>query len=320
MARRAQLTAMHASALVTADSLRRDYGARSAVRDLSFGVSRGEVLGLLGPNGAGKSTTLQMLGGCLLPSSGRVTVAGHDMVQQPRRAKAALGYLPERPPLYLDQTVDEYLDYAGRLHGLGGKRLRAARERIKARCGLIADGERLISTLSQGYRQRVGIAQALLHDPAVVILDEPTVGLDPNQIRDIRALIVELGRDHAVILSTHLLSEVESICDRVLILHRGRPVYQGDVAPRDADTAATALCCRFRNAPSEAALTALPGIEAIERLADGRLRLSHAAGEAPVDALVAATVAGGWGLLEMTVERPTLEQLFVEITCREEFS
>jgi ABC-2 type transport system ATP-binding protein len=311
---------MSAELLVQVEGLRRDYGARCAIRDLDFGVARGEVLGLLGPNGAGKSTTLQVLSGCLAATAGRVTLAGHDIVHAPRRAKSALGYLPEQPPLHRALTVDEYLDFCARLHGLRGARLRAARERAKARCGLVADGRRLIAQLSKGYQQRVGIAQAILHDPPVVILDEPTVGLDPNQIREIRALVHDLGREHAVILSTHILPEVEAVCDRVLILYQGRAVYSDRVAEAGRQGAATELVCAFRAPPEEERLAALDGVEQVEALGAGRFLLRHAPGAGPAETLVAAAVAGGWGLLELSPRRPTLEQLFVELTCREELA
>jgi ABC-2 type transport system ATP-binding protein len=304
--------------LVAVTGLRRDYGSRTAIRDLDFSVERGEVLGLLGPNGAGKSTTLQVLSGCLAATAGRVELAGHDLARQPRRAKAALGYLPEQPPLYRDLTVDEYLDYCARLHGLRGAGLRGARERAKARCGLIADGRRLIGQLSKGYQQRVGIAQAILHDPPVIVLDEPTVGLDPNQIRDIRTLVRELGRERAVILSTHILPEVEAVCDRVLILHRGRAVYADRVAGGAAH--GTLLACTLRRPPPRTTLAALPGVAAVEALGEGRFQLRHAPGASPAEALAVAAAEGGWGLLELSPQRPGLEQLFVELTCREELA
>ncbi|MDX1594033.1 MAG: ATP-binding cassette domain-containing protein [Gammaproteobacteria bacterium] len=311
---------MSGERLVEVTGLRRDYGARCAVRDLDFHVDRGEVLGLLGPNGAGKSTTLQVVSGCLAPSAGRVTLAGHDVNDSPRRAKAALGYLPEQPPLYRGLTVDEYLDFCARLHGLRGARLRAARERAKARCGLIADGRRLIAQLSKGYQQRVGIAQAILHDPPVVILDEPTVGLDPNQIREIRALVDDLGDDHAVILSTHILPEVEAVCDRVLILHRGRAVYSDRVTAAGDGGGGAELECAFSTPPDAAVLAALDGVEAVEPLGEGRFVLRHGGGHGLAEALAAASVEGGWGLMELRPRRRSLEQLFVELTCREELA
>ncbi len=216
-----------AAALLTlsAHNLTRSFGRHGAVRDVSLELHRGEVLGLLGHNGAGKSTTLQMLTGALLPHSGRVEICGFDLAVQPLQAQACIGFLPEMPPLYRDMRVDEYLAFAARLHGMPAARVAQALAHTKDRCGLQEVGRKIIGTLSKGYQQRVGIAQAIIHNPEVIILDEPTVGLDPAQLRDIRALIRELGDSHSVILSTHLLAEVESICDRVEIMHHGRIIY-----------------------------------------------------------------------------------------------
>ncbi len=215
---------------VSTSDLSRSYGTRTAVHDIGFELRQGEVLGLLGPNGAGKTTTLQMLAGCLAPSAGRIEICGIDLLERPREAKALLGFLPETPPLYRDLTVDEYLRFAARLHHVPKAGIPAALERTKRRCGLADTGKRLIGSLSKGFQQRVGIAQAIVHNPRVVILDEPTVGLDPIQIREIRTLIRELGGKHSVILSTHILTEVESVCDRIQIMDRGQLVFGGDFA------------------------------------------------------------------------------------------
>lgn len=215
---------------VSAKDLSRSYGSRSAVRHIGFELRQGEVLGLLGPNGAGKTTTLQMLAGCLAPSTGTIEICGIDLLEHPRQAKALLGYLPETPPLYRELTVDEYLRLAARLHRVPKNEIAAAVSKTKQRCGLSEVGKRLVGNLSKGYQQRVGIAQAIVHNPRVVILDEPTVGLDPIQIREIRSLIRELGGEHSVILSTHILPEVESVCDRIQIMNQGKLVFSGDMA------------------------------------------------------------------------------------------
>jgi ABC-2 type transport system ATP-binding protein len=196
-------------------------------------LRRGEVLGLLGHNGAGKTTTMQMLTGCLSPNSGSIAICGIDLARQPTLAKAHLGYLPETPPLYRELTVDDYLTFAARLRGMKPANVSAALSQAKQRCGLEAVSKKIIGTLSKGYQQRVGIAQAIIHQPDVIVLDEPTVGLDPAQIREVRTLIRELGNTHSVILSTHVLGEVESICDRVEILNRGSLVYSGTTAELD---------------------------------------------------------------------------------------
>ncbi len=209
---------------LSAVNLRRNYQSHAVVRQVSVQLKRGEVLGLLGPNGAGKTTTLRMLAGNLAPSAGNIEICGIDLFEQPLAAKANLGYLPEIPPLYPEMTVDEYLLFAARLHQIDDKAIHSAVDNTKQQCGLRQRGKQLIATLSKGFQQRVGIAQAIIHSPAVIILDEPTVGLDPNQMREIRELIAELRTFSSVILSTHILSEVQSICDRVQIMHRGSVV------------------------------------------------------------------------------------------------
>lgn len=216
---------MESSILLAAEGLSRDYNHQPAVENLNLQLQKGEVLGLLGPNGAGKSTTMQMLTGNLAPTTGSIHINGIDLLEEPRQAKRHLGYLPEQPPVYRDLTVNEYLEYCAKLHGLGGAVRSQAISLARERCSLNEVQNRLIAHLSKGYKQRVGIAQAILHSPAVVILDEPTVGLDPLQMREIRKLIRELGQEHSVILSTHILPEVQAVCDRVQILNRGRTVF-----------------------------------------------------------------------------------------------
>ena len=217
---------MHeATITLSAHGLTRLFGKHSAVHEVSLQLHHGEVLALLGHNGAGKSTTLQMLTGILQPHAGRIEICGFDPMRQPEQARACIGFLPETPPLYRDMRVDDYLAFAARLHRMPRDRIPSALEETMRRCGLLADRHKIIGTLSKGYQQRVGIAQAIVHNPEIIILDEPTVGLDPVQIREIRTLIRELGDAHSVILSTHLLGEVESICDRVEIMHHGRLIY-----------------------------------------------------------------------------------------------
>ncbi|MDH2918605.1 MAG: ABC transporter ATP-binding protein [Sideroxydans sp.] len=216
-----------------ASQLTRRFGKQVVIHNVSLQLKRGEVLGLLGHNGAGKSTTMQILTGCLAPDSGTIKICGFDLQRQPTEAKAHIGYLPETPPLYKEFSVKNYLIFAAKLRGIKSNEVNAALDLALQRCGLTDKRNVLIGTLSKGYQQRVGIAQAIIHQPAVIILDEPTVGLDPAQIRDIRTLIRELGNAHSVILSTHLLTEVESLCDRVEILQRGTLVYSGSTAELD---------------------------------------------------------------------------------------
>lgn len=210
--------------VIEANGLSRHFGDRVAVHDVNLKLHRGDILGFLGPNGAGKSTTMRMLTGNLAPSSGSVHICGTNLLDDPLEAKHHIGYLPEIPPLYKELTVDEYLRFAARLHGLAKTSLQIALDEVKQQCELNDVGKRLIGVLSKGYQQRVAIAQAIIHRPQLIILDEPTVGLDPNQIQKVRALIRELGKTHAIILSSHILSEVESVCNRVQIMHQSKLV------------------------------------------------------------------------------------------------
>jgi ABC-2 type transport system ATP-binding protein len=287
------------------------------VRDVSFRLRRGEVLGFLGPNGAGKTTTMQILSGNLAPSEGAVRIAGHDLLECPREAKGALGYLPESPPLYRELTVDEYLDYCAALNRIPRKERPRACDAAKEKCGLTEVGRRLIGNLSKGYQQRVGIAQAIIHLPALVILDEPTVGLDPIQIREIRALIKELGRDHGVILSTHILPEVQAVCDRVQIINKGELVLDETIAGLARHMKAASVTVAFRRAPAPEALAAIAGVTAVRAERDGRLHLFHEPARNPTEEIIRLAQQHDWGLYEIRPGRLSLEQVFVELVTDE---
>lgn len=302
---------------VSARALSRSYGANRAVREVSLELRRGEVLGLLGPNGAGKTTTMQMLTGNLAPSSGEVDICGIDLIERPTQAKSRIGYLPEVPPLYRELKVDEFLRLAGRLHKVRKSSLDEAMQRAKQRCGLSDMGSRLIGALSKGYQQRVGIAQAIIHEPDVIILDEPTIGLDPNQIREIRALIAQLGRDHSLILSTHILPEVEAVCDRVQILHRGEVVFNDTIAALKQFRGGHTLQIGLRTPPPPEEIARVAGAAAVENLNAHLFRVSPRGGIDPTDALVRASVDHGWGLFQLQPAQASLEEVFVQLTHRE---
>ncbi len=308
---------MNTDTLILVRHLTRLYGPIKAVDGLSFELHRGEVLGFLGPNGAGKSTTMQMITGNLAPTTGEVAIAGIDLLETPREAKAHLGYLPEQPPVYRELTVDEYLRYCARLNRLPGREVATAVKRAKGRCGLTNVGTRLIGNLSKGFQQRVGIAQAIIHSPAVVVLDEPTVGLDPVQIREIRHLIKELGEEHGVILSTHILPEVQATCDRVQIIHHGQLVLSDTIDGLARRMESNSVTVALRHPPALAELSALPSVVEVTALEDGRFRLHHAVEASPAEALVERSVAAGWGLYELIPERMSLEDIFVHITTQE---
>jgi len=302
---------------VEASELTRAYGGRTVVHEVSFSLNKGEVLGFLGPNGAGKSTTMKMLTGNLAPTSGSVKICGIDMIENPREAKALIGYLPEQPPLYKELTVDEFLIVAARLHRVSSKHIKKAVQVAKERCGLTEMSHRLIDNLSKGYQQRVGIAQAIIHNPMVVILDEPTVGLDPIQIRDIRSLIKELGGEHSVILSTHILPEVEIVCDHVQIIHKGELVFNGSIDVLRQQRQGNRLLVGLRNAPAQEELIKVAGVERVEVLPNGLIRVHHTEGESPAERLAQAAAAHQWGLFQINPDQTSLEEVFVQITQQE---
>jgi ABC-2 type transport system ATP-binding protein len=216
---------------VIVKNLTKRYGSQKAIDSINFRVNQGEVLGFLGPNGAGKSTTMKIITSYLAPTEGDVEVGGYSVTREPEKVKQLIGYLPENNPLYLDMPVIEYLEFSALLQGVSKDKVQSRiREMIKV-CGLMGEKHKLIGELSKGYRQRVGLAQAMIHDPQVLILDEPTTGLDPNQIVEIRKLIKEIGREKTVILSTHILPEVEATCDRILIINNGKIVADGTAKP-----------------------------------------------------------------------------------------
>ncbi|MDH5301406.1 MAG: ABC transporter ATP-binding protein [Gammaproteobacteria bacterium] len=303
--------------LVQIKNVSRYYGTQLAVNNVSFDVLRGEVLGFLGPNGAGKSTTMQMLAGNLAPSTGEILINGVDILDNPKLAKLGMGYLPEQPPLYKELKVDEYLTFCAKLNRIASKDVAAAVSKAKQRCGLEQVGHRLIGNLSKGYQQRVGIAQAIIHSPAVVILDEPTVGLDPIQIREIRHLIRELGKDHSVILSTHILPEVQATCDRVLIINQGELIFSDTAAGLQQRMQSSSLLIKLQRPPALEKLQALPEITQVDALGEQQFRLSHLPEHSPAEALVETSVRENWGLVELIPERLSLEQIFVNLTTVE---
>lgn len=305
---------------VEAVDLTRLYGGRAAVSDVTFSLHQGQVLGFLGPNGAGKSTTMKMLTGNLAPSAGSVKICGIDMIERPREAKALIGYLPEMRPLYKEFTVDEYLTIAARLHNVSAKQLKKAVDHAKERCGLTHMSKRLIENLSNGYQQRVGIAQAIIHNPMVVILDEPTVGLDPIQIRDIRALIKEIGQQHSVIVSTHILPEVEMVCDHVQIIDKGKLVFNGGIDVLKHQRMGNKLQVGLRMPPAPEVLAGIQGVTHVEPMSESgqeMFRIRFAEGTQPHEVIVAAAVANGWGLYHIAPDQTSLEDVFVQLTYHE---
>lgn len=311
--------------MIEVQHLTKQYGAHLAVDDLSFTVEDGCIYGLLGPNGAGKSTTMNIITGYLSATAGVVRVAGHDIVGEPLQAKAAIGYLPEQPPLYQDMTVREYLLFAAELKGVKCRADRAAAvQAAEQRTGLTEVDRRLIRNLSKGYRQRVGIAAALLGSPRVIILDEPTVGLDPAQVIEIRALIRDLGRTHTVILSSHILSEVQTVCDRVLILSHGRLAAQGTPEELAARLAARGTLSATALGSRDAVLQAASAVEGLTDLcvtAEKENEVSFTAvcqsGDDLRAALSQALAAAGCPVLTLSAGTMSLEDVFLQLTGEE---
>ncbi|HEX7180627.1 MAG TPA: ATP-binding cassette domain-containing protein [Thermoanaerobaculia bacterium] len=310
--------------MIEAQNLTRRYGDFTAVQDISFALGEGEIVGMLGPNGAGKTTTIRMITGFLPPTSGRVTVAGTDLFEAPRAARRQLGYLPENVALYNEMRVEEYLAYRARLEGLARNETRDAIGMAVERCLLSDVSRQIIGTLSKGYRQRVGLATAILHRPSVLVLDEPTVGLDPKQIIAIRELIRELGRERTLLLSTHILPEVELLCNRVMIIDRGRIVAEGTPESlRQGSLGNPAVRLTIKEAPAGAGelLSQLPGVTGVRPGAGGSEGgawvVEHEPGTDPRESLFLEVVQRGWVLLEMTRERVTLEDIFVRLTTHD---
>lgn len=307
--------------MIVASHLTKKYARHEAVRDISFNVERGEVVGFLGPNGAGKTTTLRMLTGYLPPTSGSARIAGYDVFRQSVEARRRIGYMPENVPLYGEMRVREYLRFRAQIKGLGSGDARRKVGEVIETCGLSGVRRKMIKTLSKGYRQRVGLADALVHDPELLILDEPTNGLDPNQIRQIRELIRQLGTSHTVLVSTHILHEVEMTCNRVIIIDNGKI--------RAADTPAN-LISQLRTAgriqvelqtDAEVAANALQRIDGVKKvttedLSDGWVRFAILA-DSGVDVrepIAQLAAQYGWSLRSLFRHDATLEEVFVELT------
>lgn len=309
--------------MIKVEHLTKKYGEVLALDDLSFEIEEGQVYGFLGPNGAGKSTTMNIMTGCLSATAGSVTIGGHDVFEEPDAAKRLIGYLPEQPPLYMNETPLEYLRFVGEAKGLRGAELAAQIEEVAEQAGTSGVMRRRIGDLSKGYRQRVGIAQALLGEPRVIILDEPTVGLDPIQIIEIRDLIRSLGQSHTVILSSHILSEVQAICDKILIIAHGRLVAFDTPAKLEERLAATGEFSLTTDVSLDAARKALAGVKTLAEVlplvsTDGfthlRLRASQEDLYATAREVFFAFAERRLAILELRLNKASLEDVFLELT------
>ncbi|MDB5263049.1 MAG: gliding motility-associated transporter ATP-binding subunit GldA [Adhaeribacter sp.] len=291
------------------------FGSQRAVDNISFRVNKGQILGFLGPNGAGKSTTMKMATCYLPPTAGTILVNGYDVNIDPMAVRRQVGYLPEHNPLYLDMYVKEYLHFAGTINGLKGRNLKERVSEMVNLCGLTVEQGKKIGALSKGYRQRVGLAQALIHDPEVLILDEPTTGLDPNQLSEIRSLIKNIGREKTVIFSTHIMQEVTAICDRVVIINQGQVVADAGVgALENLNKSETLTIAEFEIPIDTELFSAIPAITSVESLLGNKYRLHSKPGQDVRAAIFTLAANQQWQLVGLRQEENSLEQIFKELT------
>jgi ABC-2 type transport system ATP-binding protein len=313
--------------MIKVEGLTKRYARTVAVDDISFEVEKGQIVGFLGPNGAGKTTTMRVLTCFLPPTAGKATIAGFDVQEKPQEVKKRIGYLPETPPLYPEMEVIEYLDFVGQLKGISKGDIKGRVDDVISRCALGDVRTRLIAKLSKGYRQRVGIAQAIIHNPDVLILDEPTSGLDPKQIIEIRELLRALAGEHTIVLSTHILSEVEHSCERVIIINRGKVVAQDSVANlTNRLRGSEAVCVEVDSGPSPGEVQhRLEQVSGVSRVVakdprDGRLvfECESLQGRHIRADLARAVVNAGWNLNEMRAVGLSLEDIFLQLTAAEQ--
>lgn len=301
---------------LSVNNLTKIYGHQTAVNNISFSVEAGEIVGFLGPNGAGKSTTMKIATGFLPPTSGQVVVDGFDVTTQPLEVKRTTGYLPEHNPLYLDLYVHEYLAFVGGLYGMRGKKLKARVEEMIGMCGLEREQNKKIEALSKGFRQRVGLAQALLHDPSVLILDEPTSGLDPNQLIEIRKLIKTISVNKTVIFSTHIMQEVQALCDRVVLINRGNLVADDKLQTLlHKRQGVVTVHVQFEEPVAGALIAALPDVTGVETINENTMRVTAKAGADIRPALFRFAADNQLSLVGLKQEESSLENIFRDLTA-----
>lgn len=306
------------TSIATIKSLSHKYSKDWAIRNINFEVTEKGILGLLGSNGAGKSTTMNILCGVINQTEGDVHIDGINIRQNPVEAKRLIGFLPQKAPLHMELTVDEYLTHCAYLRDIPKKEIPAALEAAKNKCGISHFSNRLLSNLSGGYQQRVGIAQAIIHNPKLVVLDEPTNGLDPNQILEVRKLIKEIGKERCVILSTHILSEVQATCDRIIMIEHGEVVFADTMHAFNNYIEPNSLVIGLTNAPEKSVLKAIDAITEVEELENGQFRLFFENGDNITKKLIDLSMANGWGLSEIYLERSSLDGIFAQLSKKSE--
>ena len=301
------------NSIVKVEHLSHRYSVQWAIRDIDFEINQRGILGLLGSNGAGKSTTMNIICGVLKQTEGNVYINGINLRENPVEAKKNVGFLPQKAPLHLDFTVDEYLTYCAELHMVDKTRIKAAVDEAKERCGITHFSKRVLRNLSGGYQQRVGIAQAIVHNPKFVVLDEPTNGLDPNQIVEVRHLIKEIAEERSVLLSTHILSEVQATCREIKMIENGQMIFSGTLEQFDNYIQPNTLLLELDTPPMECDLM-LPGISKVETLSERRFRLRYDGDQDTAKRVAEQCVTRGWGLIELVIEKSSLDAVFAQLS------
>ncbi len=307
--------------MIEVRDLTKTYGQRIAINKLNFSVKKGEVVGFLGPNGAGKTTTMKIITGFMAPTSGSVRIAGFDVFENPIEVKRRIGYLPETPPVYTDMRVREYLRFVAQLKGVEASRLESLVDSAIDKTDLGSVANRLIGNLSKGYRQRVGISQALVSDPEILIMDEPTVGLDPRQVSEIRNLIKSLSGQHTILLSTHILPEVQASCERIIIINQGNIVAEdtlAGIAQKMSGTGRVIVRVQNSSAALVATLRSVTGVRKVEAVANGSLEIETDGQDGISQQIATQIVSSGAGLIEIRAESMNLEDVFLKLTSKEE--
>lgn len=302
------------SSILKIDRLSHRYGTAWAIRDINMEISQTGVVGLLGSNGAGKSTTMNIMCGVLNQTEGHVYINGIDVREHPQEAKKCIGFLPQNPPVYMDLTVDEFLTYAAELRQIENRDLKKAVAEAKERCGIAHFSSRLIKNLSGGYRQRVGIAQAIIHKPQLVVMDEPTNGLDPNQLIEVRKLIREIAKEHTVLLSSHVLSEIHLLCREVVMIEGGRMIFSDTMDAFNNYVQPHSVLLRMENPPPVSALNAISGVTQVELLSDRQFRVYFDGDQDITERLILSSVHNGWRLQEISLDKSLLDDIFKQLS------
>ncbi len=300
--------------IVKVEHLSHRYTKDWAVKDLNFEIKENGILGLLGSNGAGKSTTMNILCGVLNQTEGKILINGINLREHPKEAKKLIGFLPQNPPLHLDLTVDEYLTHCAYIRLIEKPQIKAAVENAKERCGIAHFSKRLLSNLSGGYKQRVGIAQAIIHAPKLVVLDEPTNGLDPNQITEVRSLIREIGKDKSVIFSSHILSEIQATCDSIKMIENGKMVFSDTTEAFNNYIMPNSVIIAMENPPSVNELAAIPGITDVMVLDKKRFRMHFSTSQQIAEVIIQMSVGRDWRLREINFEKSSLDEIFAQLS------